>query len=301
MKIGFIGLGIMGAPMAANLSKAGHEVRGYNRTPGKGGRLVAAGGTEAPSLAAAVGDADVVALMLPDSPDVEEVLTSVTGVLTSARVGALLIDFSSISPTVAQRLAREAGERGFRMLDAPVSGGEQAAIDGTLSIMVGGETAAFEDAQPVLAAVGKTVVHVGAAGSGQTVKVANQLIVAGAIELLAEAIIFLEASAVDTGKALQVLAGGLAGSAVLDRKGTAMLARQFQPGFRLELHHKDLKNFLEAAQGLQVAAPLGTIVSQLVAELNARGHGHLDHGALVQLVEALSGRAGDTGASGDPS
>ena len=205
--------------MAANLVKAGFDVIGYNRSPAKIEELVAAGGRGAKDIAEAVREADVVATMVPDSPDVQEVLAGEGGVFENAPSGALIIDFSSIRPDVAAALAAEGAERGFRMLDAPVSGGEAGAIEGVLSIMVGGAAEDFEAAAPVFDAVGKTIVHVGPAGSGQTVKAANQLIVAGNIELLAEAIVFLEAYGVDTEAALRVLGGGLAGSTVLPAQG----------------------------------------------------------------------------------
>src|SRR5215467_14441273 len=239
-RIGFIGLGIMGAPMAANLVKAGFEVTGYNRSPERVEQLVSAGGRGAKDIAEAVREADVVATMVPDSPDVQEVLAGQGGVFENAPSGALVIDFSSIRPDVSAALAADGAERGFRMLDAPVSGGEAGAIEGVLSIMVGGAADDFEAAKPVLDAVGKTIVHVGPSGSGQTVKAANQLIVAGNIELLAEAIVFLEAYGVDTDAAVKVLGGGLAGSAVLNQKAQKMLDRDFGPGFRIDLHHKDL-------------------------------------------------------------
>ncbi|MGH3172336.1 MAG: NAD(P)-dependent oxidoreductase, partial [Streptosporangiaceae bacterium] len=192
-RIGFIGLGIMGGPIAANLVKAGFEVIGYNRSPARTEQLVAAGGQGAKDIAGAVADADVVATMVPDSPDVRAVLAGDDGVFAHAKAGALVIDFSSIRPDVAAALAADGAERGFRVLDAPVSGGEAGAIEGVLSIMVGGAAEDFAAAAPVFDAVGKTVVHVGPAGSGQTVKAANQLMVAGHLELLAEAIVFLEA------------------------------------------------------------------------------------------------------------
>ena len=207
-RIGFIGLGIMGAPMAANLVKAGFEVTGYNRSPGRVEQLAEAGGHGAKDICGAVREADVVVTMVPDSPDVQAVLAGEGGVFENAQAGALIIDFSSIRPDVAAALAAEGAERGFRVLDAPVSGGEAGAIEGVLSIMVGGAAGDFEAAKPVFDAVGKTVVHVGPAGSGQTVKAANQLMVAGHLELLAEAIVFLEAYGVDTEAALRVLGGG---------------------------------------------------------------------------------------------
>ncbi|MDT7657811.1 MAG: hypothetical protein QOF38_2526 [Pseudonocardiales bacterium] len=288
--VGFIGLGIMGLPMAVNLSKAGFDVVGYNRSKGRADQLAERGGRAAGTVAEAVHDADVVVTMLPDSPDVQAVLLGGDGVFAHGRRGALVIDASTIRPDVSTALAREGAEHGFRVLDAPVSGGEHGAVDGTLSIMVGGAAEDFVAARPVLDAVGKTIVHVGPAGSGQTVKAANQLIVAGTIELVAEAIVFLEAHGVDTDAAVRVLAGGLAGNAILDRKAAGMLARNFAPGFRLELHHKDLGIVQAAARQAGVVIPLGAVVSQLVAALVARGDGGLDHSGLLKLVEELSGR-----------
>ncbi len=291
-RIAFIGLGIMGAPMAANLVKAGFEVTGYNRSPARTEQFAAAGGRGAADIAGAVRDAGVVATMVPDSPDVRAVLTGQGGVFEHAPAGALIIDFSSIRPDVAAELAAEGAGHGYRVLDAPVSGGEQAAIEGALSIMVGGAAADFEAAAPVFNAVGKTVVHVGPAGSGQTVKAANQLMVAGIIELVAEAIVFLEAHGVDTEAALRVLGGGLAGNTVLQRKGAAMLARDFTPGFRIALHDKDMGIVTAAAREAGVVIPLGALAAQLVAALKAQGDGGLDHSALLKLVAQLSGREG---------
>jgi 2-hydroxy-3-oxopropionate reductase len=285
--IGFIGLGIMGGPMATNLMAAGFDVIGHNRSPAKTERFVAAGGRGAASVAEAVSGADVVATMLPDSPDVRGVLAEV---FARAKPGSLVIDFSTIRPDVAAELAAEGADRGFRVLDAPVSGGEQGAIDGALSIMVGGEEADFSAASEVFSAVGTTVVHVGPSGAGQTVKAANQLVVAGTLELVAEAIVFLEAHGVDTTAALKVLGGGLAGSTVLSRKGEKMLARDFTPGFRVELHDKDMGIVTSAAREAGVVIPLGAVVAQLIASLRAQGDGGLDHSALLQLVTRLSGR-----------
>ncbi|NMN99745.1 2-hydroxy-3-oxopropionate reductase [Gordonia sp. TBRC 11910] len=288
--IAVIGLGIMGLPMAVNLVEAGHDVTGFNRSPQRVEALVAAGGKGAASVADAVSDADVVLTMVPDSPDVEEVVTGPDGVFANAKPGALWIDASSIRPDVAARLAVAAREAGIRPLDAPVSGGEPGAIDGVLSIMVGGDADDFAAAAEVLGVVGKTIVHVGPSGSGQTVKAANQLIVAGNIELLAEAIVFLEAYGVDTSAALTVLGGGLAGSKVLDQKGQKMLDRNFEPGFRLQLHNKDLGIVTAAAREAGVTIPLGAVVAQLVGSLVATGDGGLDHSGLFTLVERLSGR-----------
>jgi 2-hydroxy-3-oxopropionate reductase len=288
--VGFVGLGIMGGPMAANLVKAGFDVIGYNRTPEAIQRLADQGGRGAGSLAEAVRDVDVVVTMVPDSPDVEGVTLGEDGIYALAKPGTMHLDMSSIRPDVARRVGEAGKERGLRVLDAPVSGGEQGAIDASLSIMVGGDPQDFADARPVLEAVGKTIVHVGPVGSGQTVKAANQLIVAGTIELVAEAIVFLEAYGVDTEAAVRVLAGGLAGNAILERKAPAMLRRDFTPGFRIELHHKDMGIVTSAAREAGVIIPLGAVVAQLVASLKAQGDGGLDHSALLKLVEQLSGR-----------
>ena len=288
--VGFIGLGIMGGPMAANLVKAGYSVVGCNRSPEPVERLVAAGGQGASSAAEAVAGADVVITMLPDSPDVESVALGEDGVFANAKPGLLYIDCSTIRPDVAAHLAAEGTKCGIGVVDAPVSGGEQGAIDASLSIMVGASPEDFAAARPALEAIGKTVVHVGPAGSGQTVKAANQLIVAGTIQLVAEAIVFLEAYGVDMESAIKVLAGGLAGNAILDRKAAGMLARRFDPGFRIDLHHKDLGIVQAAAREAGVVIPVGALVSQLVASLRAQGHGSLDHSALLLIVEQLSGR-----------
>jgi 2-hydroxy-3-oxopropionate reductase len=289
--VGFIGLGIMGGPMAANLVKAGFDVIGYNRGPEPTRRLVEQGGRGADSLAEAVRDADVVVTMLPDSSDVEAVALGEDGIYAHAKPATLHLDMSSIRPDVAKQVAEAGKQRGLRVLDAPVSGGEQGAIDATLSIMAGRDPNDFADARPVLEAVGRTVVHVGPVGAGQTVKAANQLIVAGTIELVAEAIVFLEAYGVDMEAAIKVLAGGLAGNAILERKAPGMLARDFTPGFRIELHHKDMGIVTSAAREAGVVVPLGAVVAQLIASLKAQGDGGLDHSALLKLVEQLSGRS----------
>lgn len=290
--IAFVGLGVMGDPMAANLARAGHDVRGVNRSPGKGARLREAGGRITATVAEAVDGAEAVVLMLPDSPDVEAVLMGDGGVFDQVGPDVLVVDFSSIRPDTTRILAEAARARGIRLLDAPVSGGEQAAIDGALSVMVGGDAEDVEAARPILDVVGATVVHVGPAGAGQTVKAANQLIVAGTIELVAEALVFLEAHEVDLPSAVQVLRGGLAGSAVLDRKSEGMLSGAFAPGFRVDLHHKDLGIVTQAARDIGVAVPLGAHVADLMASLRAQGHGGLDHSALLKQVRTLSGREG---------
>ncbi|MBY6679965.1 2-hydroxy-3-oxopropionate reductase [Rhodococcus sp. BP-316] len=289
--IAFIGLGIMGSPMAVHLAQAGHQVVGYNLTPDRTAPLVEAGGTAAESIAKAVTGADVIAVMVPDSPDVQDVLTGEGGVFDNAPADALIIDFSSIRPDVTSALAQEARSRGFRIIDAPVSGGQAGAENRALSIMVGGSAEDVESARPILDVVGSTVVHVGPNGSGQTVKAANQLIVAGNIQVLAEAIVFLEAYGVDMRAAVEVLGGGLAGSAVLKQKAQKMLDRSFEPGFRIDLHHKDLGIVGSAAREAGVVTPMGALLAQLMASARANGDGGLDHSALFRGVEQLSGKA----------
>ncbi len=289
--IAFIGLGIMGAPMAAHLVDAGHDVIGVNRSPEPVDRLVEQGGRGAATAAEAVAEADVVITMVPDSPDVEGLAYGPEGIYDNAKPDTLHIDCSTIRPDVARQLAAAGRDHGVGVIDAPVSGGQAGAVEAALSIMVGGTEADVERARPFLSALGTTVVHVGPAGSGQTVKAANQLIVAGHLALLAEAIVFLEAHEVDTEAAMSVLGGGLAGSTVLQRKAAGMLSRSFDPGFRVDLHHKDLGIVTSAAREAGVAIPLGSLLAQLMGSLRGQGHGQLDHSALLLLVDQLSGRA----------
>jgi 2-hydroxy-3-oxopropionate reductase len=288
-KIGFIGLGIMGGPMASNLLAAGFEVIGFDLVPEALGRLEAAGGTVAVSAGQAAAEADVVITMLPNHPHVEAAALGEGGVLDSAKPGTLYIDMSSIRPATARRLAEVGAARDIRVLDAPVSGGEKGAVDGVLSIMVGGSDSDFAAAAPVFAPLGKTVVHVGPAGAGQTVKAANQLVVGGTYALVAEAVVLLEASGLDASVGLDVLAGGLAGSRILELKRKSMVARDFRPGFRIDLHHKDMGIVLDAARDAEVALPVGNLVAALISAARAQGYGSLDHSALLKVAENLSG------------
>jgi 2-hydroxy-3-oxopropionate reductase len=289
--IGFIGLGIMGAPMAANLLRAGYPVTGFNRSAPAMERLEREGGRRAASIADAVAGADVVITMLPDSPDVEAVALGAGGVIEHARAGALYIDMSTVRPQTARLLAETGAARGVRVLDAPVSGGEPGAIEGKLSIMAGGAEEDFAAARPVFDVLGATVTRVGPAGAGQLVKAANQLVVGGTYALVAEALVLLEASGVDGGRGLDVLAGGLAGSRVLDLKREGMLNREFTPGFRIDLHHKDMGIAVAAARDAGVSLPMTGLVAQLLAAGRAQGYGSLDHSALLKVIENLSGRA----------
>lgn len=301
LRVAFLGLGRMGAPRAAHAQRAGLAVTGFNRSPGKAGPLLAAGGREARSVPEAVADADLVAVMVSDAPDVRALLTGDAaaagvpaemvgdGVLGHARPGAVVVDFSSISPEAAREHHALGAERGIGFVDAPVSGGELGAQEARLSIMAGGEPEQLARARPLLEAVGSTVVPVGPPGAGQTVKCANQLVVAGHLGLLAEAIVFLRAHGVDEEAAVAVLGGGLAGSEVLRQKAGHMLARSFEPGGRIALHHKDLGNALRAARAAGVVTPLGGVAADLVASAVARGWGEEDHSVLYRVVEALGG------------
>ncbi|MGW4792785.1 NAD(P)-dependent oxidoreductase [Nonomuraea sp. NPDC004297] len=285
MNIGFVGLGIMGSPMAANLLKAGYVVTGYDVSAERVGHLAALGGKGATGVVDAVAGADVVITMLPDSPQVEEVAPLI---VEYGRPNLLYIDMSTIKPETSRWVARQAAAVGVRALDAPVSGGERGAVDGTLSIMVGGAPEDVEEARPVLERLGVTIVHVGPAGAGQTVKAANQLVVGGIYGLVAEAIVLLEASGVDPAPGLDVLAGGLAGSRILELKRHTMVRREFAPGFRIDLHHKDMGIALAAAREAGVSLPLTGQVAQLVAAARAQGHGSLDHSALLKVIERLN-------------
>jgi 2-hydroxy-3-oxopropionate reductase len=288
--IAFIGLGIMGAPMSKHLINAGHTVIGFNRSRAPVEQLMSAGGKGASSVAQAVQEADVTITLVPDSPDVEELALGEDGIYANARRGSIHIDMSSIRPDIAARLAEAGKAAAVRVMDAPVSGGETGAIEGTLSIMVGAQREDFEEVKSILDTMGTTVVLVGPPGSGQTVKAANQLIVAGTIELVAEAIVFLRAYGVDTQAAIAVLAGGLAGNQILERKAANMLTGNFQPGFRIDLHHKDMGIVTAAAREREVVIPLGALTAELVAAVRAQGDGHLDHSALLRGVERLSGQ-----------
>ena len=278
----------MGRPMAVNLIKAGHSVRAFSRTEGSREAADSQGVPIAKTIAEAVTGADFVITMLPDSPDVERVALGEGGVLANIAPGAVYIDMSTISPGTSLELHRKFSEIGIGVLDAPVSGGESAANDGTLSIMVGGNEEDFDAAQDVLGAVGTTIVRVGDAGAGQVVKAANQIMVAGHLQMLAEALIFLRAHDVDGRLALSVIGQGLAGSTVIARKQNAFLDENFTPGFRINLHHKDLGIAQKAAREKGIALPATALVAELVQSLVAQGFGNLDHSALYLLADQLN-------------
>lgn len=285
MSIGFIGLGIMGKPMARNLLKAGYQLVVYNRSPGPMNELAAEGATPADSPQAVAEQSEVVITMLPDSPQVRAVVTGEDGVLAGAKVGTLVIDMSTISPVVTQEVARVAQARGVRMLDAPVSGGDVGAQQGTLSIMVGGSTEDFEQARPLFAVLGKTIVHVGGIGAGQVVKACNQVVVALTIEAVSEALVLGSKAGVDPAVIIKVLSGGLAANRVMEVRGPNFLQHDFRPGFKIALHHKDLGIALAAGREYGVALPVTAIVDQMLQALQQHGQGEQDHSAILTLLE----------------
>ncbi len=287
-KVGLIGLGIMGRPMARNLMKAGYQLTVHNRSRGPVDELVAEGAAAADSPRAVAEAVDVVILMLPDSPDVEAVMRGEAGVLAGTHQGQVIIDMSTISPLVAKKLAEEAAEQGATMLDAPVSGGDKGAIAGTLSIMVGGDEAAFNQSMPIFEAMGKTIVRVGPSGAGQTVKCCNQVVVAIAYEAISEALVLGAKAGVEPEKIIQVLNGGLAATRVMEMRGPTMIEHNFTPGFRLRLHRKDLGIALETAEAYQVQLPATEMVNKVIDDLCQAGNEDLDHSAILKHVEDLA-------------
>ena len=279
----------MGRPMAKNLMDAGYDLVVHNRSPEKAEELATEGATAAGSPREVAESCDVVITMLPDSPEVEEVLAGEAGVLEGVREGALIVDMSTISPVVTEGLAASAKENGASLLDAPVSGGDVGAIEGTLSIMVGGSEKDFERAKPLFDVMGKTVTHVGPTGAGQVTKAANQIVVALTIEAVSEALVLGSKGGVPPEKILDVLGGGLAGNKVMEVKREKFLSHTFDPGFRSELHHKDLGIALAAGREYGVALPVTAVVDQMLLSMKRKGWGGEDHSALLKMVEDLSG------------
>jgi 2-hydroxy-3-oxopropionate reductase len=287
--IGFIGLGVMGAPMARNLLAAGYPLVVHNRTPVKARALVELGARVAKSPREVAQQSEVAITMLPDSPDVERVYLGPDGLLSGARAGQLLIDMSSIEASVARQLAERAAALGVQALDAPVSGADVGAREGTLSIMVGGPEEAFNRALPILRCLGKTITHVGQSGAGQIAKSCNQVLIAGAIEAVSEALVLGSKAGVDPEALVQALSGGLAASRILELKSEKMLTHRFTPGFRASLHHKDMRNALASAKQLGVPLPGASTADELLRELIAEGHGEEDHSAMLRRIEARAG------------
>jgi 2-hydroxy-3-oxopropionate reductase len=287
--IGFIGLGIMGRPMAHNLLKAGFPLIVHNRHQEVTDGLVAAGarseGSRPREIAASC---DVVITILPGPSQVEEVLVGPDGVIEGAHKGLIVIDMSTISPVVTRTLAAQLAEHSVTLLDAPVSGGDKGAIAGTLSIMVGGDEAAFKRGLPIFQALGKTIVHVVESGAGQVVKACNQIVVALVIEAVSEALVLGSKAGIDPAKILEVLSGGLAANRFIELRGASMLAHDFAPGGRIRTHHKDLGIVLDLGRSLGVSLPVTALVDQMFASLEIRGRGDLDHSALLTYLEDLA-------------
>ncbi len=289
MNIAFIGLGIMGKPMALNLQKAGHAVYVHGRRPESMTPLSAAGCTACASPAEAAAQADIIIVMVSDTPDVEQVLFGDGGVIHGAKPGAVVVDMSTISPTATRRFAEGLLERGIEMLDAPVSGGDVGAINATLSIMVGGQPDVFERVKPVFEAMGKNIVRVGDHGAGQVAKACNQIVVAVTIEGVAEALSFARKNGVDPAKVRDALMGGFAGSRILEVHGKRMLDNDYTPGFKTKLHQKDINIVMQTAKELGLALPGAALVMQHLNALMGTGNGELDSAAVMKIVERESG------------
>jgi 2-hydroxy-3-oxopropionate reductase len=289
LKIGFIGLGIMGKPMSQNLLKAGYPLVVYDHNPGRVTELKEAGAIPAASCSEAAARSEIIITMLPDGPDVERAILGPEGVLEGARKGSAIVDMSSISPIVSRKVANACALKGVDFLDAPVSGGEPKAVDGTLAIMVGGSPAGFERVRPILQKMGSAVTLTGPVGAGNTTKLANQILVACNIAAMGEALVLATRAGLDPEVVFNAVKGGLAGSNVLNAKAPMVIARNFKPGFRIELHQKDLRNALLAAESAHVPLPLTSLVQQMLMALMNEGKGHLDHSAIVQFVERMAG------------
>jgi 2-hydroxy-3-oxopropionate reductase len=288
-KIGFIGLGIMGKPMSKNLLKAGYAVVALDTNKKNVDEVVAAGAKAADSPRAVAEQVPIVITMLPNSPQVREVALGVRGVIEGAKAGSILIDMSSIAPLVSRQIAERLAAQGVEMLDAPVSGGQPKAIDGTLSVMVGGKKEIFDKCYDVMKAMAGSVVLTGDIGAGNITKLANQIIVAINIAAMSEALVLASKAGVEPELVYQAIRGGLAGSTVLDAKAPLVMDRKFNPGFRINLHIKDLANVLDTSHELGVPLPLTAAVMEMLLTLKVKGMGDLDHGTLVRYYEDMAG------------
>jgi 2-hydroxy-3-oxopropionate reductase len=287
-QIGFIGLGIMGKPMCRNLLKAGYPLVVYDIVAAPVAELVEAGAKRGESCRDTAARADVIITMLPDGPDVEAAVLGPNGVLEGARRGAAVVDMSSISPMVSQKIGAACAGNGVEFLDAPVSGGEPKAVDGTLAIMVGGDAGVFARVKPILEKMGSSVTLTGPVGAGNVTKLANQIMVACNIAAMGEALVLATAAGLDPEVVFNAVKGGLAGSTVLNAKAPMAIARNFKPGFRIKLHQKDLRNALLAAESLKVPLPITSLVQQMLMALMKDGKGDLDHSGIVTFVEQMA-------------
>ncbi|MGC8811853.1 MAG: 2-hydroxy-3-oxopropionate reductase [bacterium] len=286
--LGFIGLGIMGKPMAGHLVKAGHKVYVYDLNPAPVQELVAKGAVGCQNSKEVAEKSEIIIIMVPDTPDVEQVLFGPAGVAEGVKKGSIVVDMSSISPIATKEFARKLADLGVEMLDAPVSGGQVGAENATLSIMVGGKGEIFERVKPIFELLGKNIVHIGGHGDGQTCKVANQIVVALTIEAVSEALVFASKAGADPKKVRQALLGGFAQSRILDLHGERMINRSFKPGFRIQLHRKDLNLALQAARQLGVCLPSTAIAQELFNAVVAQEGDQLDHSAMVLALERLA-------------
>lgn len=279
----------MGSPMARNLMKAGHKVVAYDIVPELLDRVTQAGATSAASSRQVAERAEIVITMLPDGPEVKQAILGPGGVLEGARSGSVVVDMSSISPIVSQKVAAACAAKGVEFLDAPVSGGEPKAIDGTLAIMAGGDPAVFRNVEPILKVMASSVTLTGPVGAGNVTKLANQIIVACNIAAMGEALVLATRAGLQPDVVFNAIKGGLAGSTVLNAKAPMVIERNFKPGFRIRLHQKDLRNALQAAESLKVGLPLTSMVQQMLIALMNDGKGDLDHAAIVTFIEGLAG------------
>ena len=286
--VGFVGLGIMGKPMARNLLKAGFSLAVFSRSRPPVDELASEGAVAEDSARACAQDRDAVITMLPDSPDSEKVILGKEGVLEGASPGSVVIDMSSIAPSVSKAIGAACEAKGVDFLDAPVSGGEAGATAGQLAIMAGGKKDVFARAEPLFAALGKSSVLCGGHGAGNTVKLANQIVVAANIEAVSEALVFAKKAGVDPQVAFEAIRGGLAGSKVLEAKAPMMIQGDFRPGFRLRLHQKDLSNALATAKEESIPLPVAALLSQIVTALVVKGDGDLDHSAIARFLEDMA-------------
>ncbi len=287
-RIGFIGLGIMGKPMAKNLLKAGYSLVVYDIMPAGTDEVAAAGAVKGSSPKDVAGQTEIVITMVPDGPEVEQAVLGSNGVLEGAKKGTIVVDMSSISPMVAQKVGAKCEAQGIDFLDAPVSGGEPKAIDGTLAIMVGGKQEIFDKVEPILRTMGSTVVLTGKVGAGNVTKLANQIMVACNIAAMGEALVLATKAGLDPEVVFNAVKAGLAGSTVLNVKAPMVYTRNFKPGFRVRLHQKDLRNALLAAESLKVSLPLTSAVQNILVSLMNNGKGDLDHSAIVQFIEEMA-------------
>lgn len=288
MKIGFIGLGIMGKPMSKNLIKAGYELVVYNRSRASVDEVAALGAQAADSPADVASKCQVIITMLPNSPQVREVCLGANGIIETAEEGTVVIDMSSIDPVESKAIGAELAKKGIHMMDAPVSGGEPKAIDGSLSVMAGGEKEDFDKYYDLLMAMAGSVVYVGPLGSGNVAKLANQVIVAVNIAAVSEALVLAVKSGADPELVYQAIRGGLAGSTVMDAKAPMMMTHDFRPGFRIELHIKDLNNALNAAHAVSAPVPFTSQVMEIMQALKADGNEKDDHSAIVKYYEKIA-------------